>query len=63
MEKFIFKKHKDGLIHILGNGRYVFYDYDKVEAMKPVIDKFLTETPEPKHRKLSCYKKVVAVDK
>ena len=51
MDRFIFKEHKDGILHVLGNGKTVFYDYDKIAAMKPGIDRYLAETPVPTHHK------------
>ena len=47
MDKFIFKLHKSGILHVLGSGKFVYYDYEKIAAMKTVIDKYLKETPRP----------------
>ena len=61
MDKFIFKPHKGGILHVLGSGRCVYYDYDKIAAMKTVIDQYLMETPLPPH--LSDYKPLKAVNR
>lgn len=63
MDKFIFKHYKGGILHVLGNGKFVYYDYDKIAAMKPVIDQYLKETPVPDHHSFSRYKPLVAVSK
>ncbi len=63
MQKFIFKRHKGGILHVLGNGRTVFYDYEKITAMKPVIDKYLEETEFPAYLRRSDYNPLKAVDR
>ena len=47
MDHFIFKPWKEGLLHILGNGKHVYYDYSQIVKMKNIIDKYLNETPRP----------------
>ena len=62
MDKFIFKRYRGGILHVLGSGRYVYYDYDKITAMKPVIDRYLTETEVPPHHLFPGFKPLKAVN-